>query len=82
MSSFVNLTPYRAGILRLTEAEGVISASDVARGLGRRGGERAAIKQLRALHILGLLTPVNICEYKLTATGKTWLDNQRSRAGD
>ena len=54
------------------------SASDVARDCGRSQVKRAAIKQLKALHELGLLTPMRICEYRLTAAGQMWLDNQRS----
>lgn len=81
VSTFAKLTPFRASILRLAQADGAISADDIARDCGRNGIKRAAIKQLRALTDLGLLTPIRISEYRLTAAGQMWLDNARALAG-
>lgn len=70
----VRLTPIRASILELTQSAGAVSASDVAREVIRGRNKRTAQAQLSALHRLGLLTPIRVCEYRLSDAGQAWLD--------
>lgn len=70
----VKLTPTRASILELTQSAGAVSASDVAREVIRGRNQRTAKAQLIALHKLGLLMPIRICEYRLSDAGQAWLD--------
>jgi Mn-dependent DtxR family transcriptional regulator len=72
---FIKLTAARQGVLELVETEGAVHRGDVAE-LFRRN-IRTAAKALKDLHALGLLTPIRICEYKLSDAGLAWLDAHR-----
>lgn len=75
---FIKLTDTRRMALELAESEGAISADDVARAVVRGRNKRSAIKVLKDLHGLSLLTEVvRGCEYRLSDAGQAWLDSRR-----
>lgn len=73
---FVKLTDSRRQILELIQAEGAVSASDVASQIIRGRNKRTAQVQLLALSRLGLIEPIRTCEWKLSSAGQAWLDNR------